>query len=376
MKEILSESKIARSNTAVIDPRDRVENYTDFKGIILTLWKEKWLIVMITSVFTIFAMIYAFTAQEWWSAKAKVVLPQVQDFSNYELQVKNYQPIFDTYQEDGTVLIDDQLNDLVDREELFQMFIRAFNSNFNKKSFLNKNELFQDHKIKIDGSDISEDSLRRVYSGWYKKISATPVYKNDKSEFILSLQSTSKEIALKMLSDYVLFVNEIVHSDALNNLDSKIFSKKNELSQQLFALEKQAKLKIEVEIKRAQFSHEIALAAGVDKPIQNIRGEDIFVIGLGSDALGAKIIALKEMKNLSVIEPRLQQLGAKLDLIQSSKLNRDIKFLTYRFLEEPSQPISRDKPNRLVIIILGLILGSGLSFLIVMMKHILRSNEQ
>lgn len=80
--------------------------------------------------------------------------PQPQDIAAYQQQVRQFQPVFDIYQEDGTVLVSQELDGLVDTEVLFDRFIDAFNSSNNKRNFLDASEEFQAFKAKLDADPI------------------------------------------------------------------------------------------------------------------------------------------------------------------------------------------------------------------------------
>ena len=67
--------------------------------------------------------------------------------------------------------------------------------------------------------------------------------------------------------------------------------------------------------------------------------------------------ALESIKNLSVIEPRLLQINAKLDMLNNLTIDRNIEFQMFRFLERVEQPITRDKPNRVLIVLVGTLFG-------------------
>lgn len=353
----------------------------DLKELFIALWKGKITIILCTLVFAIGAVLYAFTAQEWWSSKAKVMIPQVHDFSEYQEQVKQYQPIFDIYQDDGTVLVSEELDSLVDNEILFQNFISAYNSSNNKKKFLDGSVEFQSFKAQLntdtDTDTDKREATRQLYSEWFQKISAVAVdKKSDISPYTISLQATTKESSYTLLNEYITLVKGVVFDDALNNLQAIVNGKRNELRQQKIILETQAKNRLIVEIERSQYGAEIAKAAQVNKPIQNMGNNELFAIGLGSQALDAKIKALKSVTNLSVIEPRLQQIDAKLEMLKSMKIDRNIKFQTFRYLENVEQPITRDKPKRALIAVLGTLLGGMLGVAIVLVRFAFRKEDE
>ncbi|MUK39535.1 LPS chain length-determining protein [Aliivibrio fischeri] len=339
----------------------------DLKELFLTLWQGKITIVLCILVFSISAVAYALTAAEWWSSKAKVMAAQVQDFSEYQEQVKQFQSIFDIYQEDGTVLVSDSLTPLMDSELLFQQFINAYNSSNNKRIFLDGSAEFQ--ALKALRNSKKEGTEQAFYSEWFKKINAVAINKkSEASPYTLSFQTTTKESSYRLLDKYIYLVSSVVFNDALNNLQAMVDGKRNELRQQKAVLEAQAKNRLSVEIERAQYALAIAKAAKVNKPIQNMGSNELFAIHIGAYALDAKISALKSIKNLTVIEPKLQQIDAKLDMLNSMKIDRNIKFQTFRYLENIEQPITRDKPKRALIVVLGALLGGMLGVAIVLVR--------
>lgn len=350
----------------------------DLRDLFKALWDGKLVITVTTVLFAIGAVLLALNSQEWWSSKAKVKQPQLQDMSAYQQQVKQYQPVFDIYQEDGTVLVSEELDDLVDTEVLFQRFVDAFNSSDNKRQFLDSSHEFQEFKDQLNtdvdtDTDAYRESARRLYSAWFQKISASVVNKKSKlSPYEISFQSTTKESSFLLLTNYINVIKAKAHQDALNNLQAVVQSKRNELVQQKRIIETQAKNKILVEAERAKYALDIAKAAGVNQPIQTNSNNEIFGIDLGTKGLAAKVKALESVTNLSVVEPRLQQINAKLKMLKDLEIDRSIQFQTFRFLENVEQPLTRDKPKRALIAVLGTLLGGLLGVAIVLVRFSLR----
>ncbi|PMK05038.1 Wzz/FepE/Etk N-terminal domain-containing protein [Vibrio sp. 10N.261.55.A7] len=348
------------------------------RELLEVLWQGKYIILVTTMIFALSTILYTLFAQEWWSSNAKVTLPQAQDYSQYQLQVKQFQPVFDLYQEDGTVLVGENLDDLVDREALFKGFITAFNSNKNKRTFLENNQVFQEFKSNLDikKSGGQENVTTHLYNKWFSRLSARKADKTEEFIYDLSMQATTKLDSYKMLQDYISFISQVIQQDLLLNLQANITSKKNELLQKKSVLGLHAKQKLEVETRRAEYALKIAEAANVIHPYQSSGDNELFSISLGSKALEAKIEALKKVNNLSVIEPRIQQINSKLDLLSSTQINRTVQFGTFRYLEEPQEPEYRDKPKRTLLVLLGaifgIVFGSGISLI----RSFARSDDQ
>ena len=345
----------------------------DFKDIFKALWAGKLTIVAVTVLFTLVSICFALFSQEWWSSEAKIAQAQSQDISEYQQQVKQFQPVFDVYQDDGTVLINKELDRLVDSKVLFQNFISTFDSANNKRAFLDSSEKFQDFKRSISSDEMTDDAIRKLYDEWFDRISVSVADKNNRnSPYFIRFQTMTKQDSFDLLTSYILVTEAKVHQDAFNNLQALINGKRNELIQQKRIIETQAKNQLLVETERAKYAMNIAKAAGVDKPIQTGNNGELFGIDLGTKGLKAKVQALESVKNLSVIEPRLHQINAKLVMLDNLEIDRSAKFKLFRFLENVEQPVTRDKPKRTLIVLVGSFLGGMFGLLIVLFRFAFR----
>lgn len=322
------------------------------------------IVLLVTFLFITGSVGFVLSAQEWWSSKAKVTEPQPQDFSAYQSQVKQFQPVFNIYQDDGTVLISKELDKLVDSRVLFRHFINTLNSANNKRAFLDENSEFQSIKdnIGVDQTDSNAELMNALYSQWFSRINAQiSELDNNRSPYFVSFQAKTQQSSFDLLTSYISATETKVQQDAYDALQAVINGKRNELVQQKKVIETQAKKKLLVEIKRTQYAAGVARAAGVESPIQIGREDELFGIDLGLKGLEAKVEVLKSIDNLSIIEPRLQQIEAKLDMLNNIEIDRDVTFQTFRFLENVEQPVTRDKPKRTLIVIFcaftGLVFG-------------------
>ena len=351
---------------------------SDLRDIFKALWDGKLIIILVTTLFTVSSVVFALLAQEWWSSRAKITEAQPQDLAAYQQQVKQFQPVFNIYQDDGTVLVSKELDSLANSDLLFQRFINAFNSTNNKKDFLDNSQEFQSFKgsMLTNASDMTAEGMRSLYATWFDRMSASMTNIKDRnSPYTISFQTTTKESSFDLLTAYILATESKVHEDAFNNLQAAVSGKRNELVQQKRILESQATNKLLVETERATYAAQIAKSAGVDKPIQTGNEKELFSIDLGTKGLEAKVQALKSVKNLSVIEPRLQQIDAKLDMLNNLEIDRTVDFQTFRYLENVEQPITRDKPKRALIVVLGTLFGGMLGFAVVLIRFLFRKED-
>ncbi|MBJ6948729.1 LPS O-antigen chain length determinant protein WzzB [Vibrio cholerae] len=350
----------------------------DLKELFSALWQGKWLIIVTTLLFSVAAIGYALTAQEWWSAKATVSQPQLQGIASYQQAVKRYQPLFDVYQEDGSIIVSEALDLLIDPEVIFKRFIQEFNANGTKRRFMQTNPTFLTLQKQTMEQNNDPEVMQKLYEEWFERIQASAVDKKANDIFTLSFQSVDKASSLTLLNDYIQFVNQTLNQQLNANLISILTAKYGELAQQEKNLLQQAQLRLHVELERTQYALNIAEAADIKQPVQNLGEQELFAINIGSRALKAKVDALKSIKDLSVFEPRLAILQSKLSQFDLETLSAEAKWSVngFYYLDQPEQPLTRDKPKRALIVVLGALLGGMLGVAIVLMRFAFRSEEE
>lgn len=351
----------------------------DLKELFLALWHGKLTIVSTTIIITAIAIAYAMLAKQVWTTEAVVTAPQLSTFSEYRTQVSDYQPIFDIYQDDGTVLVSEKLDTLVDPNTLFTTFIQNFNSISNKKAFLESSEEFKEafSKLKkMDDGKLNKKEVSIFYNTWYKKLSSTYVKGNSEDNFSYSLagNSSTSDASYRFLLTYIAFIENKTNAVLIANLKSMVSSKQSELTNQGIILTDQAKSRLLSEKERAEYALQIAEAASVDKPVQNLGSHELFAINIGADALKAKVKVLSGLKNLSIIDPTLEQVTAKLKSLANMKINQNIQFHSFQYITTPESPISRTSPKRPLIAILGVLLGGMLGVAIVLVRQFFRKD--
>ncbi|SBS40406.1 Ferric enterobactin transport protein FepE [Marinomonas spartinae] len=353
----------------------------DLKELLLALWKGKWIIIIAMIICTVGAVTYALLAKQVWTTEAIVTIPQISDFSNYRKVVGDLQPAFDIYQEDGTVLVSNKLNQFILPATLFDIFIQQFESRANKKAYISTASGFKEELNKLalekpDDKKQLEDSQAILYAKWYQKLSALSLKSgNQEAEsYTLKGEQNTSNKSLRFLNGYINYVAEKARAVALANIQSLLQSKQSELEQQQSLISDQAMAKLINERQRAQYALDIAKAAGINKPQQNLGSDEMFPINIGASALAAKVKILDALsqKQLTIIEPRLQQIQAKLSLLAASKIDNNLAFSTYQFVESPEAPLSRTSPKRPLIAILGVLLGGMLGCTIVLVRHAFR----
>lgn len=343
----------------------------DLRELFAALWQGKFTIIACTVVFALAAVAHALMAQEWWSSKAEVTIPNVTNVAAFQQQVNQYQPIFKSMSEteNKEVVQNKQLTDLADRERIFQRFISLFNATQTKLAFFNHNEEFQRIKASFDAEDatMEENDLagRRFYQNWLERFN---IERDKQTEtVVLSAQSITPNSSYTLLTAYIEFVNQKLNAQLNQDLAAVVRIETQSLQQQKKSLNAQAQTALKQETERTQHALTIAKAANVNAPLQSLGEQDLFPIQMGASAIEAKLNVLKSLKDPSVLEPQLSPLMAKLDTLNTIERS-DVQVQPYSVLENPATPLSRDKPKRALIAVLGTLLGGMLGVAIVLVR--------
>lgn len=359
---------------------DHRDDEIDLKELIVALWQGKFTIIVVTVLCTAIAIAYALLAKEKWITEAVVTAPQVSDYSAYQKMVNDFQPLFDVYQEDGTVLVSDKLDSFLLPKNLFQIFMQQYQSRANQKAYVSSSSDFQAELSVLQKDTKGEgesykDAEAKLYGEWYQKLTANVINsKSDIESYTLKGIQDNAEKSFGFLSGYIEFIEMKAQNIALANLKSAVEGKHSELGQQKALLVDQAKSRLQSERELAKYALQIAKAAGVSQPQQNLGNKELFAINIGANALEAKVKVLDSLSlnQLSIIEPRLQTIDSKLNLLDILKVDSAASFQTFRYIESPEKPLGRTSPKRPLIAVLGVLLGGMLGCLIVLVRFAFR----
>ncbi|MEV3803423.1 hypothetical protein RI528_07730 [Aeromonas veronii] len=117
------------------------------------------------------------------------------------------------------------------------------------------------------------------------------------------------------------------------------------------------------DIRRTQYSLRISQAAGVEKPIERMNSKDIFNIDLGSKGLAEKLNILEEIKDPEVLSEELGKVRLQLNGLRALQLT-NAPFDSFKMIDSPEEPFTRDKPKRPLIVVLATLLGGILGAVI------------
>ena len=349
-------SDIQAANNSPSDEIDLVE-------LVKTLWQGKVTIALCTIVFTVCAIVYALTAQQWWTSKAVITTGQYQNTANIRSQITNLYAVINN---------PSKINGILSSDTLLNDYITEFNAFDNKKAFIENNEIMKQY---ADEAKITDENKASFITRWAERISASqPDKKNQPDVYQLSFEATSSKLAHDLLVAYSDDISNKVRNDLIDELDAKISYHQQILQANKISLEANAKQQLANELIKTNYALDMAKSADVTKPLADMNNGELFQIELGTEALAEKSKVLKKIKDLSVFQPQLGIVQTKLDLLSKVKIDHNLALQSVRYLQNTDYPISRDKPKRPLIAVLGFLLGMMFGVAIVLLKSAFNKN--
>lgn len=335
-----------------IDPRE----------LILVLWRQKTLILLVAGVFAIAGIAYALTASQVWVSQAEIRQPTLKEVESFELNINQ--------------LINTQVPAAAfaafDKKALYNDFVNNFNSFNNKRQFLTEEGYLDAEAAQSETTDERDKRLllRKMSEG----ISARVLDKQSENVTLSFAADTAAE-AKQRLEQYIDFIQQQESSAKAKELDTLWQNRLKTLQTQFESAKADTLKRLQDDILRTEYSLRITQAAGIESPVQNLQDQGSLAIDLGARALAEKLKILKEIKNPEFMNPSIGDLRLQLDSLKAIKLEA-LPFQSFAYLASPSEPLSRDKPKRPLIVVLATLLGGMLGVGIVLIRHAFRRPEQ
>jgi LPS O-antigen subunit length determinant protein (WzzB/FepE family) len=330
-----------------------------FKKIVFTLWSGKNIIGIFFILSVAVGVIYSMYAQQWWTSSAEVVLPKFKDYSSLSEKSNKIISIVSDLNSNKEV------KSLTNRNDLYDEFLLTFNSYDNKKTFLSKNKLFKEF---LKNNDIvGEVETTKAYDLWIKNINSKQI-KKDKNNYILTIKNITAVDSYNLLTDYINYTQNKNIKDTEYNISQIIKENKITINDVLQQAIFDAKQKLMVMKNKNNYALRIAESAGIDQPLSLYKDNSLFSISEGSKALKEKAIILSNFDDYNLIIPEIGYYKYKLKMLNEFKVNDDLRFKSYRFIQNVSYPLVKDAPNKKLIVILCAILGLIFGSFIVLLR--------
>ena len=332
----------------------------DLVELFRTLWKQKVKIALVTAATTLAAGIYAFTAEEVWTSKAMIAAPKASDMGEFYQLAQNLErnaPMITT--PDGVQIRTEdakplQLNNL--RGSLFGDLIRELESENERKQFVATTDYYQE---KIKGK--SERDQKLILQDVIEDNISYTAADGKKIKFdTISFSANTPQQAQSLLQQYMAQLNSKVIKNNTAELNLLLNKFRQDLSAEANSLRNNAEDQLKLEINAVATALAQAKGMNLTEPAANLPAEinNATIYLLGSKTLSAKLALLQASE--PVLSSRYFEIQQQLKALNAIKVtSTEGKIFTY--IDEPSEPVIKDKPKKMIILMLGAILGMVMS---------------
>lgn len=370
----------------------QADDEIDLIELIRVLWKNKLQIIAITAITTILAAAYAFTAKEQWTSKATVIAPTLSDMGEYLAIRREYNRILQTEAIDPNVLSDN----------LFANFSQLARSTDIRNEFFAQSDIYKQltegkdefGKIKVL-SDLSNKATQFIIPDAKKEPNAVG--------YQISFFAETPAEAQKTLKSFVDFVNTEALRIELNNYLIDFENVLQSLKYEKSVHNEDVELLQKVQLAYLNKAYETADRAGIEDYYRFFLNENIYqgvtqqsqaqaqtqaqvslvdsqlfnsnyLFMLGKKYLKAQIEALTEKGK--IYSTRYYQIDSQIKQLEPLlEQAKQIKAQAYHYHASPDYPVRKDKPRKAIVLIIGFVLGFGLSCIGVLIVNVLKTSS-
>ena len=333
----------------------------DLAELFKVLWKGRLAIIVSTVLCTVIAALYAFNTQEWWTSSVKYIEPSATANQAVKDELLKYKP-----------LMGDVLGKYITSAQMLKSFNQLVRQSDVKKSFIKQDPTFL-HYLKTQSIDLDTLQGKAALKQWSNRITFTSPNpkKTDETEFQLKLTAMSSGESYEMLERYVDYVNTLLKTQLEQQIVNDLRSRTNQLQQSIELKTHRALTDLAIKLEQYKVALAIANGANIEKPIENFNIGSQFRADLGSKAIFSALKELGQVKDVTVLDPSIELDRYNHTLLKSNEftLPSETKFIS--FTSSLEEPLTRDKPKRSLIIVLGLLLGGMMGTVYVLIRNAL-----
>jgi chain length determinant protein (polysaccharide antigen chain regulator) len=326
-------------------------NDIDLVRVFNIVWVQKWLIFAITLVVASVFALYAFLTTPTYEAKFYISPPTLDNVANLN------------YGRNGELkpfTVDD----------VYKVFLRNLQSQTLRQSF------YREVYLPNFKASNSGESAPESYDRFSNRVSAASLDKDPVGRWSLSIQDSSPEIAASWVSLYAAKAGQLAQREVISNATKEASVIARNLKLQINSLREAGKKLREDTIFRLSEALAVAKATGLEKSVVFVgeRSSELAGDMVGGSAYmrGTKVLEA-ELENLKAREsndpfiPGLRQLQTSYEFYKGIELD-EYKVSVYRQDGDVQEPVSPIKPKKIMLIVLGIVLGGLLGVVVALAR--------
>lgn len=328
------------------------ENELDIRGLFYTLWAGKRWIVGIAFLFALIVLVYTFFARQEWSATAITDRPTVNMLGGYYSQ----QQFLRNLDIKANLATADQPSVM---DESYKEFIMQLASWDTRREFWQQTDYYKQRKSGNARADAAllDDQINDI-----QFMPGDPLKSINDS---IKLVAETAPDANNLLRQYVAFASQRAAGHLNDELKGAWSARTVQMKAQVKRQEEVAQAIFDRNIHSVQQALKVAQQNNIstsetDVPAEQLPDSELFL--LGRPMLQARL------ENLQAVGPDFDldydQNRAMLTTLNVGP-SMDTHFQTYRYLRTPEEPVKRDSPRRVFLMVMwgivGALIGAGVA---------------
>jgi chain length determinant protein (polysaccharide antigen chain regulator) len=326
-----------------------LENF-EFQRFVRAIFRQKFIIFGFAFLGAVIAASYAFLSSPVYEAKAFVMPPSQSDISNF-----NYGRMRESELAPFTI------------KDVYDIYTRYLQAESLRLDF------FSTVYVPSLPSDEQKKSRDVLYSKFSEVLRVIPPLRESSDRFAVVVQTNNPQRAKEWVAEYVVRAGELAKNEMIKNVSIDSEVRARNLEQQISSAREKSSKARQDSIVRLSEALQIAESIGLEKPPSITVSQSVIAGGeagqltymRGSKALKAEIESLQARGSDDPFTDRLRDLQERYNFFKSLKIEPALVSV-YRqdgVVELPDSPV---KPNKALILVLGVIAGlmSGVAFVL------------
>ncbi|WP_159567393.1 ECA polysaccharide chain length modulation protein [Budvicia diplopodorum] len=330
-----------------------VDNELDIRGLCYSLWYGKIWIVGIAVLFAAATLVYSYLVKQEWSTTAITDKPTVNMLGGYYSQQQFLRGLVRNINNSA------QTVEIPITEDVYNEFVMQLSSYDARRDFWLQSDYYKQRKEGDSRADavLLDELINNI----------TYIPRDDKKVIndSVKLSAETPSDANQLLRQYVDFASQRAVMHLNEELQGTWSARQKTLTNQVKRQEDIANAVYQREVKRVEQALNVAQQQGIarlqtDIPADQLPNSELFL--LGKPMLQARLETLKaDGPNFNSDYDRDRAVLSAL----TDGVTPDDKFKAYRYLRTPEDPITRDKPRRVFLLIMwggiGGLIGAGVA---------------
>lgn len=345
-------------------PNQYANTEIDLLGLIGVLWKNKRVIISTILIFSLVGFFITALLPPKWTSQAEITPAEKTQWVQLQQTLSALQVL--------------DVKPSLDKMEVFNLFLKKFNSESLREKFLATSPLVAG---KLMASNPDAEEMRRgivLLSEKIKAINNTTAKNADAMPYqswTLRFTAPAAEEAQEILHSYINYISSLVVNETLDYLREEVELKKN-VERDSLAMERERMNTLhDTKMKRLNYSLEVANAAGIKRPVysngQSVQDDPDYSIALGADGLAEKLKIEKSIADVTRLNADFRYREHRLAQLEKMDI-KDIKFTPFKYQLSPSLPTQKEGPRRALLIILSALCGAIISCAAVLVRQALQ----